>query len=126
VVVIGKQPRGAGKELQGNIRSADKTTGQENMSQISISSVTSGTELDAGATVNSGQGNQSVSRAASSAVRQLNSAGYAGEGREVTFSLDPATRIPVIKVIDSSTKEVIRQLPQEYLLEIAAENTARK
>ncbi len=51
---------------------------------------------------------------------------YPGEGREVTFSLDPATKAPVIKVIDTATKEVISQWPPEYLLQIAAENTTRK
>jgi flagellar protein FlaG len=55
------------------------------------------------------------------AVRQLNEAGYAGEGREVTYSIDPASRAPVIKVIDSSTKEVVTQLPSKYVLALAAD-----
>lgn len=59
--------------------------------------------------------NVSVSRA----VRQLNDAGYAGEGREVTFSIDRASRQPVITVIDSQSKEVITQWPPKYLLALA-------
>src|SRR5437016_4847368 len=65
--------------------------------------------------------NQSVSRA----VRALNDASYAGTGREITFSMDPGTRQPVIKVIDVGTKEVIHQWPSEYLLRIAEQLTAK-
>jgi flagellar protein FlaG len=57
----------------------------------------------------------------SAAVQTVNEAGYAGAGQEVTFSVDQATKQPVIKVIDTSTKEVLRQWPPEYLLQIAAE-----
>ena len=55
----------------------------------------------------------------SAAVRQLNDAGYAGKGREVTFSIDRASRQPVITVIDSQSKEVITQWPPKYLLALA-------
>ncbi len=65
----------------------------------------------------------SLNRAISAAVGKLNEAGYAGEGREVTFSIDQSTRKTVIKVIDTSTKEVITQWPPEYLLQLAAERT---
>lgn len=57
----------------------------------------------------------------SAAVQTVNEAGYAGNGREVTFSVDQATKQPVIKVIDTTTKEVLRQWPPEYLLQIAAD-----
>ncbi len=53
------------------------------------------------------------------AVRQLNEAGYAGEGREVSFSFDPASREPVVRVIDIETKEVVTQLPPKYVLDLA-------
>jgi uncharacterized FlaG/YvyC family protein len=66
---------------------------------------------------------QTLNRAVSAAVGQLNEAGYAGQGREITFSVDPATKQSVIKVIDTATKEVINQLPPEYLLQIAAEKS---
>jgi uncharacterized FlaG/YvyC family protein len=96
------------------------------MSQISITAATPVTEPQTGTTERLPQVNRSLNQAVSNAVRQLNEAGYAGEGREVTFSLDPATKSPVIKVIDTGTKEVISQWPSEYLLEIAAQNTTRK
>ncbi len=96
------------------------------MSQISITAATPVPEPSDGAAVKGEQGNRSLNRAVSSAVSQLNDAGYAGAGREVAFSVDRATRLPVVKVIDSTTKEVIEQWPPEYLLAMAAETAARK
>jgi uncharacterized FlaG/YvyC family protein len=53
------------------------------------------------------------------AVAQVNENGYAGEGREAVFSVDRATKLPVVKIIDSDTKEVINQWPAEYVLRLA-------
>jgi flagellar protein FlaG len=64
---------------------------------------------------------RALSRSVSAAVQRVNDAGYPGDGREVTFSVDQATKRPVIRVVDTSTKEVIQQWPPEYLLQIAAE-----
>jgi uncharacterized FlaG/YvyC family protein len=64
---------------------------------------------------------RALNRAVSSAVQTLNDAGYPGAGREVTFSFDQATRRPVIKVVETSTKEVLQQWPPEYLLQLAAD-----
>jgi uncharacterized FlaG/YvyC family protein len=60
------------------------------------------------------------------AVRQLNDAGYAGDGREVTLSIDPGSRQPVVKVIESQTKDVIDQLPSKYALALAADYEKQK
>jgi uncharacterized FlaG/YvyC family protein len=54
-------------------------------------------------------------------VQTVNDAGYPGDGREVTFSVDQATKRPVIKVVDTSTKEVLQQWPPEYVLQLAAD-----
>lgn len=96
------------------------------MSQISITAARPVTEPQTGTGEISPHVNRSLNQAVSSAVRQLNETGYPGDGREVTFSLDRVTKAPVIKVVDTATKEVISQWPSEYLLEIAAENTTRK
>jgi flagellar protein FlaG len=96
------------------------------MSQISITAATPVTEPQTSTAGSSPQVNRSLNHAVANAVRQLNEAGYAGQGREVTFSVDRATKTPVIKVIDTSTKEVISQWPSEYLLEIADQNSTRK
>lgn len=60
-------------------------------------------------------------RSVSAAVQTVNTSGFAGDGREVTFSIDQATKRPVVKVVDTLTKEVIQQWPPEYLLQIAAD-----
>ena len=57
----------------------------------------------------------------SAAVNDLNVVGYAGEGREITFSVDRETRLPVVKVIDTKSKEVIEQWPRDYVLQLAAQ-----
>lgn len=68
---------------------------------------------------------RALNSAVSGAVRTLNESRIVGEGREVTFSLDRATHIPVIKVVDTSTKEVINQWPPEYAI-LLAESTQGK
>ncbi len=67
-------------------------------------------------------GTRALNRAVAQAVQTLNDAGYAGAGRELTFSVDQATKRPVIKVVDISTNEVIQQWPPEYALQLAAES----
>lgn len=64
---------------------------------------------------------RAFTRSVAAAVQTVNDTGYLGRGREVTFSVDQATKMPIIKVIDTSSKEVIEQWPPEYLLELAAE-----
>ncbi len=64
---------------------------------------------------------RAVTQAVSTAVRKVNDSGYLGEGKEITFSFDRASHTPVIKVVDTETKEILHQWPSEYLLEIAAE-----
>jgi uncharacterized FlaG/YvyC family protein len=64
---------------------------------------------------------RALNRSIAVAVQALNEAGYVGQGREVTFSLDQATRRPVVRVVDTATKEVLQQWPPEYLLQLAAD-----
>lgn len=61
-----------------------------------------------------GQGEGDLSQA----VSRLN-AHVQNIHRELEFSIDKATGRTIIKVIDSSTKEVIRQLPPEEVLQVA-------
>jgi uncharacterized FlaG/YvyC family protein len=67
-----------------------------------------------------------LTRSVAQAVSQLNESGYAGEGREVLFSVDRSTRLPVVKVVDTNTKEVISQWPPEYAIRLAEIQAARK
>ena len=58
--------------------------------------------------------------AVTGAVAALNASSYFGAGREVTYSFSRAAHLPVVRVIDTSTKEVIVQLPSEFVLRLAA------
>jgi len=69
---------------------------------------------------------RNLSRSVAQAVGQLNESGYAGEGREVLFSVDRSTRLPVVKVVDTNTKQVIDQWPPEYAIRLAESRAADK
>lgn len=59
------------------------------------------------------------------AVKAVNDAGLFGDASELTFSYDRATRKMVLKLVDRETKEVIRQIPPEYLLRLAEDVKSR-
>jgi hypothetical protein len=57
------------------------------------------------------------------AARTLAEAGLieaGGVGNEMTFALDRETRRTVVRIVDRETKEVIRQIPSEEILRMAA------
>jgi uncharacterized FlaG/YvyC family protein len=58
------------------------------------------------------------------AVKAVNSTQTFGDQNELSFTLDRNTRLPVIRVVDRTTKKVIEQIPPEYVLRLAEE--ARK
>lgn len=60
------------------------------------------------------------------AVSHLNEQAFAGEGREITISLDPGTRQPVVRVVEISSGEVLRQWPSQYVLQLAEDSKARE
>ena len=53
------------------------------------------------------------------AVKSINAAEHFGMDSELTFVRDRHTGRPVIRVVNSKTKEVIQQIPPEYVLELA-------
>ena len=53
------------------------------------------------------------------AVKTVNAAGALGNN-EITFQMDRTTKMPVIRIIDKDTKEVVEQIPPEYILQLAA------
>lgn len=55
------------------------------------------------------------------AVKAINASELFGENYELTFVFDRPNQRTVIRIIDRETKEVIRQLPNEYALQIAAQ-----
>ena len=63
--------------------------------------------------------NDMAAREVVTAVHEVNKSELMGEGRQLTFSHDPQTRRSVIQIIDQSTGEVIDQIPQATLLQLA-------
>jgi flagellar protein FlaG len=55
------------------------------------------------------------------AVKAVNVAELFGQNSELTFVLDHETHRPLVRLVDRNTNEVIRQIPPEYVLRIAAE-----
>ena len=53
------------------------------------------------------------------AVKSVNAAEHFGPDNELTFLLDRHTQRPIIRVVNSKTKEVIQQIPPQYVLELA-------
>lgn len=55
------------------------------------------------------------------AVKAVNAASSFGDNNEVSFMLDRNTKLPVIRIVNKDTKEVVEQIPAEYLLQLAQE-----
>jgi uncharacterized FlaG/YvyC family protein len=53
------------------------------------------------------------------AVNAVNEAGTFGDNNEITFQIDRNSHLPVVQIIDRATKEVVDQIPAEYILELA-------
>ncbi len=60
------------------------------------------------------------------AVEMTNSMRLLGEERELTFSLDRQTHRTILRVVDRETKEVVEQIPPEYVLRLAREAQERE
>lgn len=55
------------------------------------------------------------------AVKKLNESEFYGNSSELQIAVDRATRRPVVRLVDKETQEVLRQIPEEYLLRMAEE-----
>ena len=53
------------------------------------------------------------------AVKTLNGAEMFGEGNELTFQRDSTTRRRVVRVVNRKTREVVSEIPPEYVLALA-------
>jgi uncharacterized FlaG/YvyC family protein len=53
------------------------------------------------------------------AVKALNGAEMFGPENELRFQQDPETRRMVVRVVNRKTREVISQVPAEYILRLA-------
>lgn len=59
------------------------------------------------------------------AVKTVNTAELFGQENEVTYVVDRAAQIAVVRVINKETGEVVQQIPTEQLLKLAEESTGR-
>lgn len=55
------------------------------------------------------------------AVESVNLSQMFGQSTELTYSYDSRARKTVLQIVDKETNEVVRQLPEAYLLELAQE-----
>lgn len=61
----------------------------------------------------------STTREVATAVQTLNQNGTAGPGREFSIAIDGKTKVPVVRIVDSKTNELIEQIPSQYILDLA-------
>lgn len=55
------------------------------------------------------------------AVAAVNASGSLGQDNELTYTVDRAAHIVVVRLINKSTGNVLQQIPAEYLLRMAEE-----
>ena len=55
------------------------------------------------------------------ASKAINASGLLGADSDLVFVVDRATHRAIMRVVDRQTKEVIMQLPPEYVLNLAAD-----
>ncbi|MEQ1884418.1 MAG: flagellar protein FlaG [Bryobacteraceae bacterium] len=55
------------------------------------------------------------------AIRAVNAADLFGQNNELTFILDRASKRTVVRIVNRDTREVIQQIPAEYVLRLAEE-----
>jgi flagellar protein FlaG len=60
------------------------------------------------------------------AVKALNATEMFGEENELTFQRDQTTQRMVVRIVDRNTKEVISQIPPEYVLRLAEDVKSKK
>ena len=60
------------------------------------------------------------------AVKALNAAASFGDNNELSFLLDRNTRLPVIRIVNRKTNELVDQIPAEYVLRLAEELQQRE
>ena len=64
---------------------------------------------------------QAESRELIKAVKALNTTEFFGQNNELTIVLNRETRQPIVRIVDRDTKEVVRQIPAKYALQMAEE-----
>jgi len=52
-------------------------------------------------------------------VKGIEASGLFGEDRELTFARDQETQRPVVRIVNRQTRQVLMQLPPDYVLRLA-------
>ena len=60
---------------------------------------------------------QIVNKQLTTAVKAINQAGLYGQDRQLQFARDPNTKRFVIQIVQSTTGEVVQQIPPETVIE---------
>jgi flagellar protein FlaG len=60
-----------------------------------------------------------VQRELITAVTKVNGSELLCQDEELTFQMDREAGVPVIRLVNRNTKEVVRQIPPEYVLSVA-------
>jgi flagellar protein FlaG len=53
------------------------------------------------------------------AVKAVNESALFGQQYELTFNMDPNSHRTLLRLVDRNTKEVVRQIPPDYVLRLA-------
>ena len=59
------------------------------------------------------------------AIKAVNSSETLGEQNELVFVLNPGDHRPIVRLVDRKTREVVMQLPPEYVVRLAEESTRK-
>ena len=86
---------------------------------MDVSSLQSAPQAAAPLTISVPAEQQAQNRLLIQAMHAVNATELLGEDSELTFSLDRGTQRVVIRVVNSKTKEVLRQIPSEDVLRVA-------
>jgi uncharacterized FlaG/YvyC family protein len=64
-------------------------------------------------------------RALIQAVKAVNAAEMFGQENELTFIIDRAAHIAVVRIVNKKSGEVVQQIPNEQVLKMAEESNGR-
>src|SRR5665213_3372900 len=59
------------------------------------------------------------------AVKAVNAGGFLGQENELTFIIDRAAKIAVVRIVNKKTGELVQQIPNEQVLKMAEESSGR-
>jgi uncharacterized FlaG/YvyC family protein len=76
------------------------------------------------APVPSGGGNAAETREIVTAIKSINATELSGSNSELTFVFDRFSKRPIVRLVDKTTRNVIQQIPPEYMLRWAEEIAA--